>query len=468
MKFSLIIPVFNRREITLKGLEYLHNAILFEENIDLKIFVVDDASSDGTSEAIRDKYPNVYILKGDGNLWWSGSINYCLNHILNNNILTDYFILWNDDLVIEENYFTMLLDVVRSYPDHIISSIVYYLSDPKKIFFNGAKFDSSTGKKSIINGGMIDKGNFPIITECDWTGGMGVIIPKKVITSIGFFDSKRFPQYYGDCDFMLRAKNSNFNIICHSYLKVWNDRDYTSFQTNNSFINYFKGLNIIKSNFNIFIDFKFYNKHTSKFIAFKSVLFKHLKIIGSIFINKFKSFLLFLLQFRLFLYNSFFNKIPFSFIRNFFSRFYLKLGKKSSIRSRVEILNLYPKSQIDIGQNTIINRGVLLDGRKGKLIIGNNVSISRDVQIYTLEHKVDCDYFSTQPGDVVIEDYVWIGARVILMPGITLGKGCVIASGAVVTKDVPNNTLYGGIPAKFIKNRTSNLKYTLKDNQFFQ
>ena len=81
---------------------------------------------------------------------------------------------------------------------------------------------------------------------------------------------------------------------------------------------------------------------------------------------------------------------------------------------------------------------------------------------------MDCDYFLTESGNVEIEDYVWIGARAIILPGVKIGKGAVIAANSVVTKDIPSMTLVGGIPAKPIRNRISNLKYNLIDKEFFQ
>lgn len=109
----------------------------------------------------------------------------------------------------------------------------------------------------------------------------------------------------------------------------------------------------------------------------------------------------------------------------------------------------------------MINPGVVLDGRIGKIIIGNNVDIARDVYIYTAQHDPHSDFHSIKSGDVVIEDYVWIASRVTVLPSIRLEYGCVIACGAVVTKDIEKLSIAGGIPAKKIGERRSGLKYTI-------
>jgi len=126
-----------------------------------------------------------------------------------------------------------------------------------------------------------------------------------------------------------------------------------------------------------------------------------------------------------------------------------------------------PKN-ISIGNNSVINKKVLLDGRGGQLIVGNNVDIAQETNIWTLEHDVHSDSHSTTDGDIIIEDYVWIASRATILPGVTIGKGAVVASNAVVTKDVPPMTIVGGIPAEEIGTRKSKLEYNLNYQPWFK
>ena len=103
---------------------------------------------------------------------------------------------------------------------------------------------------------------------------------------------------------------------------------------------------------------------------------------------------------------------------------------------------------ISIGNNCVVNKNVLLDGRGGQLIIGNNVDIAQETNIWTLEHDVHSDFHTSFGEDVVIEDYVWIASRCTILPGVRIGKGAVIASNSVVTKDVEPMSIVGGVPAK--------------------
>jgi maltose O-acetyltransferase len=158
--------------------------------------------------------------------------------------------------------------------------------------------------------------------------------------------------------------------------------------------------------------------------------------------------------------------IPFHTIRNMKYKFFgMKIGKGSTIHMWANFFN--PKN-IKIGEDTIIGDHAFLDGRD-KLIIGNHVDIASSVMIYNSEHDLSKDDFSAITAPVEIEDYVFIGPRVTIMPGVKIGKGAVVAGGAVVTKDVDTFTIVGGVPAKPIGERKNkNPDYKLGRARLFQ
>lgn len=123
---------------------------------------------------------------------------------------------------------------------------------------------------------------------------------------------------------------------------------------------------------------------------------------------------------------------------------------------------------VKIGHNSIIGNDAFLDGR-GSICIGDNVNIGGEVRIYTMEHDIESPTFGISSASVHIKDWVYIGTRVTILPNITIGEGAVVASGAVVTKNVEPWTMVGGVPAKFIKNRPV-VKYKLdtSNRTFFQ
>lgn len=107
---------------------------------------------------------------------------------------------------------------------------------------------------------------------------------------------------------------------------------------------------------------------------------------------------------------------------------------------------------ISIDTGCSLGPKILLDGRKG-LSIGKNVTIAYEAIIWTLNHDYNDIHFCGKGAPVKIEDYAWICSRSIILPGITIGEGAVVASGAVVTKNVPPYTIVGGIPARIIGER---------------
>jgi maltose O-acetyltransferase len=158
--------------------------------------------------------------------------------------------------------------------------------------------------------------------------------------------------------------------------------------------------------------------------------------------------------------------IPFHFIRKLIIKSsFAKVGKNTNFLMGIEFRK--PKN-ISVGSNSVINKRVLLDGRGGKLIIGKNVDIAQETNIWTLEHDVHSDMHKDTGGDVIIEDYVWIASRVTILPGVIIGKGAVVASNSVVTRNVPEMAIVGGIPAKVIGERKSKLKYKLNYHPWFR
>jgi maltose O-acetyltransferase len=105
-----------------------------------------------------------------------------------------------------------------------------------------------------------------------------------------------------------------------------------------------------------------------------------------------------------------------------------------------------------IGARTRINRDCTLDVR-GPLFIGEDVSVSPEVMILTGQHRHDRPGFAFEVLPVVIEDHVWIGSRAVILPGTSLGRGAVVAAGAVVSGRVPPRTVVGGVPARPLSTR---------------
>lgn len=133
------------------------------------------------------------------------------------------------------------------------------------------------------------------------------------------------------------------------------------------------------------------------------------------------------------------------------------IGSGSSIHMGCRFFSL---KKLTIGQDTIIGDHAFLDGR-APISIGNHVDIASQVLIYNSEHDLEAADFSAREEPVEIGDYVFVGPRAIILPGVKIGKGAVVAAGAVVTGDISDFAIVGGVPAKVIgerKNRNPNYK----------
>lgn len=144
--------------------------------------------------------------------------------------------------------------------------------------------------------------------------------------------------------------------------------------------------------------------------------------------------------------------------------FGMKLSRKSAVAWRARF---FCPEGVTIGDYTTVGNDAFLDGREG-LVIGACVNIASEVCIYTQEHDIDDPDFRAVGGPVVIEDYAYLGSRVTILPGVRIGVGAVVASGAVVTKDVPPFMLVGGVPARIIRERSHDLRYKLGAGRRFQ
>lgn len=165
--------------------------------------------------------------------------------------------------------------------------------------------------------------------------------------------------------------------------------------------------------------------------------------------------------------------IPSHIFRKFFYRLFgMNIGKNATIHMMARI---YDPRHITIGEGTTVGERATLDGRKqlpnsnGGLEIGKHVDIASEVMMWTSQHDINDPNFSAIEEKVTIGDYVFIGPRAIILPGITIGKGAIVAAGSIVTKDVQAFDIIAGVPAKKIGERENkNPDYTLGRPRLFQ
>lgn len=132
----------------------------------------------------------------------------------------------------------------------------------------------------------------------------------------------------------------------------------------------------------------------------------------------------------------------------------LSLGRGATLIGRIWIAGgPRPRANLVIGEMTFVNDGVRFD-TSAPIIIGNHVDIAHDVKFITSTHEFGSEWRragASRKFAISVGDGTWIGAAAMVLPGVTIGEGALVAAGSVVTRSVPANTLVAGVPAQTVR-----------------
>lgn len=277
MLVAIIIPIHNRLEVTKQGLTSIKRSLSSSKTIlKFETVVVDDGSTDGSSKWISDNYPEIHLIAGNGNLWWSGAVNLGVKFALNS-LSAEYIIVLNPDNELDISFFSKLEGVLKNSPKAIIGS---------KILDIHTNLEWSELKYFNKLSGISRNKKSKYFKTYAWVTGMGVIVPTSIINTIGFWDEIKFPQYFGDTDFCIRACKENLKVTYNNELIVYNKTEYSSY-TGNNLKTYFKSLSTsnIGSRYNLKIRFNFYRSHCITPIWFFTYIGYYLKYTYDVFLK---------------------------------------------------------------------------------------------------------------------------------------------------------------------------------------
>ena len=284
-RVALIMPVFNKLEYTSKCVNTLE-PMLSDSRFSNSVFsmvIVDDGSTDGSGRWLREHHPWITVLEGDGNLWWSGGVNMGTAHALEV-LHADYLLLWNNDVVPADDYFIQMDRLLGEIPSDVVAgSKIFQLGNERMLWSCGGVFNPRNGNIYMHGFEKPDSEEFAQPMEVDWQPGMGTLIPSGVIRKIGYWDQKHFPQYHGDSDYTLRAKEAGFRIVTYPNLALFNDQTNTGLAHGGSWKGLFQVLTSIRSNLNFRKYFYFYRKHARSPLAYLHLVKSYYKIIGGFF-----------------------------------------------------------------------------------------------------------------------------------------------------------------------------------------
>ncbi len=213
MRLYILTAVHNYLEDTKKLLKSISSQTF--RNFD--IFLVDDGSSDGTNAFIHKNYPSVNIIKGDGNLWWSASLNLGLRKILKKAGKDDLVWIINNDCYFHKYVLQNLLSYQKriGYENNITGSVIMD-SKTKKISDDGVSIDWK--QMNFKSGGT------------DALSTKGTLYPIQIFRKIGLFDAKHFPHYFSDYEFSIRAKRFGFGLNVCRKSHIYNRADRTGIE----------------------------------------------------------------------------------------------------------------------------------------------------------------------------------------------------------------------------------------------
>lgn len=247
-KIFIIIPVHNNVKYTKKCL----NCLKEQTYRSYEIVVIDDGSSDNTSEIIKKNYPHVTLLKGDGNLWWAGGTNLGVEYALSRSSNNDFILTLNNDLEIGRDYLQTLLDAYTKYAPCLAGSVSVNIRNNEKVEFLGLTWNKYTGKirpKRDTSLSYSRLFNREQVIESDLLPGRGTLIPVSLFHEIGLFDQLHFPQYAADFDFSRRAANEGYKLIVSSKSIVRSVVEVSGikYKDNPSFRTFYSALFSVKS-----------------------------------------------------------------------------------------------------------------------------------------------------------------------------------------------------------------------------
>ena len=215
MSLNVILPVHNRINITKNLIELLKH----QTYQDFQIILVDDGSTDGTSEMVQSYFVNTVILKGNGKLWWGGSLHFAYKWIIGQSKRRPYTLILNDDSVFKEDYLQNGMKLLRENQGRFFIGYVYDVSRPEIEIEWGVKVD---WKRFLFE-------NTSNSQDINCLSTRGLFMSTDDFIRVGGFYPTLLPHYLSDYEFTNRAQRKGIVLELHPLLKLWANTTTTGF-----------------------------------------------------------------------------------------------------------------------------------------------------------------------------------------------------------------------------------------------
>jgi GT2 family glycosyltransferase len=243
----IIIPVHNSIAETRKCL----SCISTQSYTNYEVVVVDDGSTDNSSDIIRKEFPSTKIIQGDGNLWWGGGLYEGIKDVLNKALPSDYVLTLNNDITFDNDYIESLVESAEGNKGAVVGSLC---KDQKTgaIVDSGVKIDWNNLKFDMIQ--VVDDGD-DFIRDVDVLSTRGLIIPVSIILDIGNLIPDKLRHYLSDYEYTIRMKKHGYTLLTSKKAIAYLNSEVTGFHINwngkNTLKEIYRAIFSIKSSSNL-------------------------------------------------------------------------------------------------------------------------------------------------------------------------------------------------------------------------
>ena len=203
----VVIPVHNRKRFTKECIQSLQN----QTYTDHRIIIVNDGSTDGTGEMLETEFPEVIVLHGDGNLFWTKAINLGIRKALE--LGADYIFTLNNDTVATSDLLEKMMEWAAKTPNSLLGSLDLNFHT-KKPYYGGEKINWPLAKSRFLLDDLDESARHGL-HEVSLFPARGLLIPRQVFETIGLFEEKKLPHYMADYDFTHMAIRNGFKVYCN-------------------------------------------------------------------------------------------------------------------------------------------------------------------------------------------------------------------------------------------------------------
>jgi GT2 family glycosyltransferase len=213
---EIVTPVYNRRETTLQCLRSLKR--INQTGLKVHTIIVDDGSKDGTGEAIREQFPEVEVIRGDGTLHYTGGTNRGIEAALEKN--PDYVLAINNDSIFDEQFLQRMIKCAEESPRTVVGALLLLWDCPHKVFQIGSHWRTWYGGwQPRLQLTAFDVPQHPF--EVEIIVGNCVLYPVAAIREVGLMNAKRFPYGFGDIEYTPRMRRKGWRLLIEPRARVW-------------------------------------------------------------------------------------------------------------------------------------------------------------------------------------------------------------------------------------------------------